>query len=54
MTANLAGLTESGGESGARSAAVWLFATFAVAPVGAVVSAVLVARRLGRNRSDVQ
>ena len=54
MTANLAGLTEPGGESGARSAAVWLFATFAVAPVGGIISAALVARRFGRNRSGVR
>ena len=54
MTANLAGLTEPGGETGASSAAVWLFAAFAVAPVGAIVSAALVARRIGRNRSDVR
>jgi len=42
LVANAAGLTQPGGVEGARSAAVWLFASFAIAP--ALV--VLLARRV--------
>jgi MFS family permease len=41
LVANAAGLTEPGGAAGARSAAVWLFASFALAPA---LAAWLVAR----------
>lgn len=44
LVANAAGLTDPGGPVGARSAAVWLFASFALAPA----LAVLLARRLTR------
>ena len=42
LVANAAGLTVPGGSEGARSAAIWLFASFAIAPV----LAALLARRL--------
>ena len=41
LVANAAGLSEPGGACGARSAALWLFASFAVAPA---LAAWLVAR----------
>ena len=46
LVANAAGLTTPGGLAGAQSAAVWLFASFAVAPL----LAALLARRLTLNR----
>jgi len=49
LVANAAGLTQPGGVEGARSAAVWLFASFAIAP--ALV--VLLARRVvSATRAD--
>ena len=42
LVANAAGLTQPGGNAGAQSAAVWLFASFALAPAVAA----LLARRL--------
>ncbi|MDT4885052.1 hypothetical protein FQZ97_1212510 [compost metagenome] len=41
LVANAAGLSEPGGAAGARSAAAWLFASFAFAPA---LAAWLVAR----------
>ncbi|WP_066270976.1 MFS transporter [Hydrogenophaga palleronii] len=45
LVANVAGLTDPGGVPGARSAAVWLFASFALAPA----LATLLARRITRT-----
>jgi hypothetical protein len=45
MVANVAGLTASGGVGGASSAALWLFAVFALAPVGCLVTALRVSRK---------
>jgi MFS family permease len=39
MVVNFAGLTEPGGVAGARNAAFWLFAVFALAPALAIVTA---------------
>jgi hypothetical protein len=47
MVANLAGLTDPGGEPGASSAATWLFGVFAVAPAVAVLTAVRCTRGFG-------
>lgn len=46
LVANAAGLTQPGGNAGAQSAAVWLFASFAVAPA----LAALLARRIVGKR----
>ncbi|HEX8614077.1 MAG TPA: MFS transporter [Telluria sp.] len=45
LVANAAGLSEPGGKAGAQSAALWLFASFAVAPA----LAALLARAIGRK-----
>ncbi|SDJ13674.1 MFS transporter [Variovorax sp. OV700] len=47
LVANAAGLSEPGGAAGARSAALWLFASFAVAPA---LAAWLVARFVAPRR----
>jgi predicted MFS family arabinose efflux permease len=47
LVANAAGLTQPGGNAGAQSAAVWLFASFAVAPA----LAALLARRIVAARA---
>jgi predicted MFS family arabinose efflux permease len=47
LVANAAGLTEPGGAAGARSAAAWLFASFALAPA---LAAWLVARFVAARR----
>ncbi|NHZ40490.1 MFS transporter [Massilia aquatica] len=48
LVANAAGLTEPGGKAGAQSAALWLFASFALAPA----LAALLARRIARKRGE--
>ncbi|MNT99828.1 hypothetical protein D3C72_2427790 [compost metagenome] len=45
LVANAAGLIEPGGVAGAQSAAVWLFVSFALAPL----LAALLARRIVRR-----
>ena len=47
MVANIAGLTDPGGIEGTASAAVWLFAVFALAPVVGVLIARRVVQRIG-------
>jgi MFS family permease len=42
MVANAAGITVPGGEEGASSAALWLFAGFAIAPVACLATAIRV------------
>ncbi|QPF76104.1 MFS transporter [Roseateles sp. DAIF2] len=49
LLANAAGLTRPGGLAGAQSAAVWLFASFALAPAGAALLAQRITRRAGRE-----
>ncbi|MEX3630306.1 MAG: MFS transporter [Burkholderia sp.] len=49
LVANLGGFTEPGGLPGARQAAVWLFATFAIAPL---LVAILVRRVSGAAPGD--
>ena len=44
MVANMAGLTNPGGIPGTTTAAVWLFAVFALAPLVALISALRLAR----------
>ena len=44
MVANLAGLTDPGGDSGTSAAAAWLFAVFAIAPALAIITAVRLMR----------
>ena len=44
MVANLAGLTDPGGDAGTSAAAAWLFAVFAIAPALAIVTAVRLMR----------
>lgn len=46
LVANAAGLTQPGGNAGAQSAAVWLFASFAVAPA---IAALLARRIVGKR-----
>jgi len=46
LVANAAGLTRPGGAAGAQSAALWLFATFALPPAVAI----LLARRITRQQ----
>lgn len=48
LVANAAGLTEPGGKAGAQSAALWLFASFALAPA----LAALLARRITPKQGD--
>lgn len=48
LVANAAGLSEPGGKAGAQSAAVWLFASFALAPA----LAALLARRFGHKQGE--
>ena len=47
LLANAAGLIQPGGEAGARSAAGWLFVTFALAPAAAALLARRITRREG-------
>ncbi|NHZ98922.1 MFS transporter [Massilia sp. CCM 8734] len=48
LVANAAGLTEPGGKAGAQSAALWLFASFALAPA----LAALLARRIAHKQGE--
>ena len=47
LLANAAGLTRPGGTAGAQSAALWLFATFALAPAAAALLARRITHRQG-------
>lgn len=51
MVVNLAGLTDPGGQAGTQSAAVWLFAVFALAPLIGIVTAARSLRKGGIRAS---